>query len=89
VSGRGVRGLFRRGPRCSANAGGGRKWALIADFVLGRGRLGPGCTVATWTTRAISSAGAPVLDLTQSAAWIALGVIGVASVALCVARTPS
>ena len=68
--------------------GGGRKWALILDFVLG---AGSSALAAPWPrahTRNLLG-GAPVLDMSQSAAWIALIVIGVASVALSVRRTPS
>lgn len=68
--------------------GGGRKWALILDFVLG---AGSSALAAPWPrghTRNLLG-GAPVLDLSQGAAWIALIVIGVACVALSVARTPS
>jgi hypothetical protein len=68
--------------------GGGRKWALIADFVLG---AGSSALAAPWPRGHARNllGGTPVLDMSQSGAWIALVVIGVASVALSVSRTPS
>lgn len=54
--------------------GGGRKWALILDFVLGAGSS----FVALWWPRAHVRnllGGEPALDLSQRAAWIALGLI--------------
>ena len=68
--------------------GGGRKWALIADFVLG---AGSSALAAPWPRGHARNllGGAPVLDMSQGSAWLALVVIGVASVALSVSRTPS
>jgi len=68
--------------------GGGRKWALILDFLLG---AGSSALAAPWPrghTRNLLG-GMPVLDMPQSAAWLALLAIGAASVALSVSRTPS
>ena len=68
--------------------GGGRRWALILDFLLG---AGSSALAAPWPRGHARNllGGAPVLDLSQSGAWLALLVIGSASVALSVARTPS
>jgi hypothetical protein len=68
--------------------GGGRKWALIIDFVLG---AGSSALAAPWPRGHARNllGGLPVLDMSQSAAWIALLAIGAASVAVSVARTPS
>jgi hypothetical protein len=68
--------------------GGGRKWALIFDFVLGSSSS---ALAAPWPRGHARNllGGMPVMDLSQHAAWAALVVIGVASVALSVARTPS
>ena len=68
--------------------GGGRRWALILDFVLGAG----GAALAVPWPRGHARnllGGTPVLDMSQSGAWLTLLVIGGASVALSVARTPS
>ena len=68
--------------------GGGRKWALILDFLLG---AGSSALAAPWPrahTRNLLG-GVPVLDMPQSAAWLALLAIGAASVVLSVSRTPS
>jgi hypothetical protein len=68
--------------------GGGRRWALILDFLLG---TGGSLFAAPWPRGHARNllGGAPVLDISQSGAWLALLVIGGASVALSVARTPS
>ncbi len=68
--------------------GGGRKWALIADFVLG---AGSSALAAPWPRGHARNllGGASVLDMSQGAAWIVLLVIGVLSVTLSVSRTPS
>lgn len=58
--------------------GGGRKWALILDFVLGAGSS----FVALWWPRAHLRnllGGEPPLDLPQASAWLALGAIAVVS----------
>jgi hypothetical protein len=68
--------------------GGGRKWALILDFVLG---AGGSALAAPWPRGHARNllGGAPVLELSQSGAWVALAVIGLLSVAFSVSRTPS
>ncbi|HWZ91311.1 MAG TPA: hypothetical protein VNW92_20760 [Polyangiaceae bacterium] len=68
--------------------GGGRKWALILDFVLG---AGSSALAAPWPRAHARNllGGAPVLEMSQGGAWLALIVIGVASVALSVRRTSS
>jgi hypothetical protein len=68
--------------------GGGRKWALILDFILGSGSS---ALAAPWPRAHARNllGGTPVLDMSQSGAWLALIVIGVASVALSVRRTAS
>lgn len=66
--------------------GGGRKWALIIDFVLGAG----GSALAVpWPRGHVRNllGGVPVVDLSQSSAWLALLAIGIACVALSVLRT--
>jgi hypothetical protein len=68
--------------------GGGRKWALILDFVLG---AGSSALAAPWPRGHARNllGGLPVLDMTQSGAWLALIAIGVVSVGLGLSRTPS
>jgi hypothetical protein len=66
--------------------GGGRKWALIIDFVLGAG----GSALAVpWPRGHVRNllGGEPVIELSQPSAWVALTVIGVACAALSVGRT--
>jgi len=66
--------------------GGGRKWALIIDFVLGSG----GSALATpWPRGHVRNllGGQPVVELSQASAWLALALIGVACATLSVART--
>jgi hypothetical protein len=66
--------------------GGGRKWALIIDFVLGAG----GSPLALpWPRGHVRNllGGEPVLELSQASAWLALGVIGLACVTLSVVKT--
>ena len=66
--------------------GGGRKWALIGDFVLGAG----GSALAAPFPRAHVRnllGGEPVLGSAQSSAWLALIAIGVLCVALGMTRT--
>lgn len=65
--------------------GGGRKWALIGDFVLGAG----GSLLAIpWPRGHVRNllGGEPVLGLSQASAWLALYAIGLVSVVLCVTR---
>jgi hypothetical protein len=68
--------------------GGGRKWALIFDFLLGSGSS---ALAAPWPRGHARNllGGMPVLELSQHGAWLALALIGIASVALSMARTPS
>jgi len=66
--------------------GGGRKWALIIDFVLGAG----GSALALpWPRGHVRNllGGVPVVDLSQASAWLALGLIAAACAALSVLRT--
>jgi hypothetical protein len=57
--------------------GGGRKWALIADFVCGSGVSG---FAAPWPRSHVRNllGGTPALDLSQASAWLALIAIGLA-----------
>jgi len=66
--------------------GGGRKWALIIDFVLGAGGSG---LAAPWPRGHVRNllGGHPVIDLSQANAWLALALIGVACATLSVMRT--
>jgi hypothetical protein len=68
--------------------GGGRKWALILDFMLG---AGDSLLAAPWPRGHARNllGGAPVLELSQSGAWLALAAIALLSVAFSVSRTPS
>ena len=68
--------------------GAGRKWALILDFVLG---AGDSALAAPWPRGHARNllGGTPVLELSQSGAWVALAAIGVVCVAFSVSRTPS
>ena len=66
--------------------GGGRKWALIIDFVLGAG----GSALAVpWPRGHVRNllGGQPVVDLTQASAWLALALIGTVCATSSVART--
>lgn len=67
--------------------GGGRKWALIIDFVLG---AGSSSLAVPWPRGHVRNlvGGLPVVELSQTSAWLALVLIGGASVALTVLRTP-
>ncbi len=66
--------------------GGGRKWALIIDFVLG---AGSSALAAPWPRGHVRNllGGEPVIDLSQASAWFALSAIGVLCLALSVVRT--
>jgi len=66
--------------------GGGRKWALIIDFVLG---AGSSALALPWPRGHVRNllGGEPVVDLSQASAWLVLGAIGLACVALSVLRT--
>jgi hypothetical protein len=66
--------------------GGGRKWALIIDFLLG---AGGSALAAPWPRGHVRNllGGEPVSDLSQASAWLALGAIGVACLLLSVLKT--
>ena len=66
--------------------GGGRKWALIIDFVLG---AGGSALAAPWPRGHVRNllGGQPVIELSQASAWLALALIGVACATWSVART--
>jgi hypothetical protein len=66
--------------------GGGRKWALIIDFVLG---AGGSALAAPWPRGHVRNllGGEPVVELSQPSAWVALGVIGGVCLALSVVKT--
>jgi hypothetical protein len=66
--------------------GGGRKWALIMDFVLG---AGSSALALPWPRGHVRNllGGEPVIDLSQASAWLVLGAIGLACVALSVVKT--
>ncbi len=66
--------------------GGGRKWALLLDFVLGAG----GSLLALpWPRGHVRNllGGTPVHELSQGSAWLALAAIGVISLTLGVLRS--
>ena len=66
--------------------GGGRKWALIVDFVLGAG----GSALAVpWPRGHVRNllGGEPVVDLSQASAWLALLALGVVYATLSALRT--
>jgi hypothetical protein len=67
--------------------GGGRKWALIVDFVLG---AGASALAAPWPRGHLRNllGGDPVVELSQANAWFALGAIGLACLLLSALRTP-
>ncbi|HTA92909.1 MAG TPA: hypothetical protein VK745_25200 [Polyangiaceae bacterium] len=67
--------------------GGGRKWALVLDFMLG---AGDSLLAAPWPRGHARNllGGVPVLELSQSGAWLALAAIALLSVAFSVSRTP-
>jgi hypothetical protein len=83
-----VYALFFGAASLFGKRGGGRKWALILDFLLGGGSS---ALAAPWPRAHARNllGGVPALDMSQSAAWLALLAIGAASVALSVLRTPS
>jgi len=66
--------------------GGGRKWALIIDFILG---AGSSALAAPWPRGHVRNllGGEPVLALSQASAWLTLGVIGLVCLTLSVVRT--
>lgn len=67
--------------------GGGRKWALLLDFVLGAG----GSLVALpWPRGHVRNllGGTPVHDFSQASAWLSLAALGVISLTLSVLCTP-
>ena len=57
--------------------GGGRKWALIADFSVGTGASGFAALCPRSHVRNLLG-GTPALDLSQRSAWFALILIGIA-----------
>ena len=67
--------------------GGGRKWALVLDFLLG---AGASALAAPWPRGHLRNllGGAPVLGLSQPSAWLALSVIAGVSLLLCFVATP-
>jgi len=66
--------------------GGGRKWALVIDFLLG---AGSSALAAPWPRGHVRNllGGEPVIDLSQPSAWLALSVIGGVCLALSIVRT--
>jgi hypothetical protein len=66
--------------------GGGRKWALIADFILGAGNTALAAPCPRAHVRNLLG-GSAVLDISQAHAWLALIAIGVLCAALSVTRT--
>jgi hypothetical protein len=66
--------------------GGGRKWALIIDFVLGAGGSALAAPFPRGHVRNLLG-GEPVVELSQASAWLALGAIGVVCVTLSLVRT--
>jgi hypothetical protein len=66
--------------------GGGRKWALLADFVFGSGAS---AFAAMWPRSHVRNllGGEPALDLSQAGAWAALVAIGIACAALSLLST--
>ena len=66
--------------------GGGRKWALIIDFVLGGGGS---LLAAPWPRAHVRNllGGEPVADLSQASAWLALTVIGLVCAGFGLLRT--
>ncbi len=67
--------------------GGGRKWALVVDFLLG---AGSSLLAVPWPRAHVRNllGGTPVLDFSQASAWLALAIIGVMSLTLSALRTP-
>ncbi|HYQ47290.1 MAG TPA: hypothetical protein VER11_35210 [Polyangiaceae bacterium] len=82
-----VYALFFGATSLFGKRGGGRKWALIIDFVFG---AGSSTLAMPWPRGHVRNllGGAPIADLSQTSAWLALALIGFACVALSVARTP-
>ena len=66
--------------------GGGRKWALIADFAFGSG---VSAFAALWPRSHVQNllGGEPALDLSQPGAWVSLVAIGIAYLALSLVST--
>ncbi|MEO8903360.1 MAG: hypothetical protein ABI627_17710 [Polyangiaceae bacterium] len=67
--------------------GGGRKWALIADFILGAGNSALAAPYPRAHLRNLLG-GEPVLEISQAHAWLALLAIGVVCTMLSATRTP-
>lgn len=66
--------------------GGGRTWALVADFTFGTGSSGFAAPYPRAHLRNLLG-GEPVLQLSQHAAWLALIAIALAALAVSFART--
>lgn len=66
--------------------GGGRKWALIVDFVLGAGST---ALAVPWPRSHVRNllGGVPAFELSQASAWVALALIAVACLTSSVVRT--
>ncbi|MEI9953407.1 MAG: hypothetical protein WDO74_31625 [Pseudomonadota bacterium] len=66
--------------------GGGRKWALVVDFLLG---AGSSALAAPWPRGHLRNllGGEPVVGLSQASAWLALAAIAIACVTLSALRT--
>ncbi|MET0790914.1 MAG: hypothetical protein ABW061_05290, partial [Polyangiaceae bacterium] len=66
--------------------GGGRKWALVVDFLLG---AGSSLLAAPWPRGHVRNllGGTAVADFSQASAWLALALIGVISLTLSALRT--
>ncbi len=67
--------------------GGGRKWALIADFVLGAGSSALAAPCPRAHVRNLLG-GDPALEISQSHAWLALIAIGAVCALISATRTP-
>ena len=67
--------------------GGGRKWALIADFILGASNSALAAPCPRAHVRNLLG-GTPALDISQAHAWLALIAIGAVCTLLSVSRTP-
>ena len=81
-----VYALFFGAASLLGKRGGGRKWALILDFVLG---AGSSALAAPWPRAHVRNllGGEPVVDLSQVSAWFALGALGVACVVLSISSS--
>ena len=66
--------------------GGGRKWALIFDFVLGSGSS---LLAAPWPRGHVRNllGGEPIAEFSQASAWVALAVLGLVYAGLSLLKT--